>query len=85
MSANIISVTFEINAQRHTDGQFTVPKNVCDLMGLKGGDKVSLVIISPQGSDVFESKLSSGTEIYGPDIAEIVKAGDLIQVTVSRA
>ena len=79
------SVTFQINAQKHKDGQFSVTKNVCDALGLKGGDMVSLVITSPQGRDTFKSKLSSGTEIYGTKIAELVKAGDPIEVEISRA
>lgn len=70
---DVISITFEINAQSHRDGQFTVPKQVCDLLGLKPGEEISS-LIEPMKIPTIK-KLSSGTEIYGSDISNYVKAG----------
>jgi hypothetical protein len=85
MATTIISVTFEVDAQRHKDGQFSVPKNVCDLLRLQDEDYIALVIKSADGVKFKTTKkLSSGKEIYGPEISEHVKAGDRITVTASR-
>ncbi len=84
MTTTIIAVTFEVDAQHHKDGQFTVPKKVCDLLELKSGDEIKVAIKSSSATFEITKKLSSGTEIYGTDISRHVKAGDRIIVTVSR-
>ncbi|MFC2063711.1 hypothetical protein ACFLXB_01265 [Chloroflexota bacterium] len=86
MKPNILSVTFEINAQSHKDGQFTVPNDVCIILGLDNEDMIRLVVETPGGTHLFsgEKKLSSGHEIYGPEINNFVKAGQRIRVHASR-
>lgn len=80
----IISVTFETTAQSHKDGQFSVPQLACDALGLKSGDGIALFIETPLGVLPTVTQLKSGTEIYGKDIAEVVKAGSQIRVIASR-
>lgn len=84
MSVTICSVTYEIDAQSHRGGQFTVPKAVCDILGLQAGDQVALVIKTPKVTFEATKPLSSGTEIYGPEIAEYVEAGTRLRITASR-
>jgi len=79
-----ISVTFETTAQRHSDGQFSVPKRVCSLLELDSEDDIALVLESDSGALCTTKKLASGLEIYGKDIAAIVKAGEAIRVTAMR-
>lgn len=84
MAAKITTVTFEIDAQHHKDGQFSIPKKVCDLLEIQNGGKIALIIKSSSGTKEFIKKLSSGTEIYGADISQCVKAGEKITVTASN-
>jgi hypothetical protein len=84
MPATIVSVTFDIDAQSHKNGQFSVPRRVCDILGLRNRDHIDLVIRSSAGTLETTKRLSSGTEIYGSEIAGHVKAGERIQVTASR-
>lgn len=80
----IISVTFEINAQHHRDGQFSVPKKVCDILGLGNGDDIKLIVATAAGRVEANAKLKSGMEIYDPVFKQYVKSGDLITVTAGR-
>lgn len=75
------SVTFKVKAQRHKDGQFSVPKKICDKLELKGGDKIALTIRSSAGIWRTVATLRSGREIYGTGMAKHVKAGEKIVVT----
>jgi hypothetical protein len=87
MSHEVLSVTFEIDAQSSEAGRFSIPADVCGaLRDLKDGDPVRLVIQTPAGILLFlgEKVLGSGREIYGADIRECVKAGQRIRVHVSR-
>jgi bifunctional DNA-binding transcriptional regulator/antitoxin component of YhaV-PrlF toxin-antitoxin module len=49
MAVNIYAVTFESEAQSHRDGQFSIPKEVCDILGLESGDDIHLHIRTPLG------------------------------------
>ena len=87
MSHRVLSVTFEIDAQSHSDGQFSIPAEVCAILGgLKSGDLVRLVIETPSGTLLFsgEKQLASGREIYGPEMKERIKAGQRVRVFASR-
>ena len=84
MNMTICSVTYEIDAQSHRAGQFSVPKAVCDILNLGPGDAIALVIRTPKVQFEITKPLASGTEIYGPDIAEYVAAGVRLRVTASR-
>jgi hypothetical protein len=82
--SQILSITFEAQAQRHCDGQFSVPTAICEQLHLGSGDDIRLVIASGLGTLEVVKPLSSGLEIYGPDVAAYVKAGDTIRVTAAR-
>ena len=86
MNHQVISVTFEVDAQSHKDGIFSMPTEVCEILGgLNNGDPVALVIQSTNGTLLYsgEKTLASGKEIYGADLKDHVKAGQRIRVTVS--
>lgn len=83
-AATICSVTFEIDAQRHANGQFSVPRAVCRILELRPGERVALTVETPRGSFKVTKALSSGTEIYGQDIVRYVSAGDRLRITASR-
>lgn len=88
MGHQVLSVTFEVDAQSSSDGRFSIPAEVCQLLGsLSTGDTVRLVIQTPSGALLFAGtkQLSSGTEIYGADMAERIKAGQRIRVIASRS
>ena len=83
---NFLSVTFDLDAQFHSDGWFTVPEEVCNILGLDHEEDIHLRIETTSGEVVFDDvkTLKSGTEIYGNDIRQCVQAGQRIRVTASR-
>lgn len=87
MAHQVLSVTFEVNAQSHSNGQFSIPAEVCRILGcLRSGDTIRLMIQTQSGVLLFDGpkQLASGAEIYGPDMAERIRAGQRIRVTASR-
>ncbi len=86
MPLDILSVTFEKEAMSHKNGNFSVPTAVCELLGFKPNDHAYLIISHPNGGHLFSGKwqLKSGYEIYGKEMAERIKAGQRIRVTISR-
>ena len=81
MKPKVISITFEVDAQSHKDGQFTVPKEICDLLAIGNGSNVIVEINDKK----IPTELKSGTEIYGSDFNTLVKAGEKIKVTLMCA
>jgi bifunctional DNA-binding transcriptional regulator/antitoxin component of YhaV-PrlF toxin-antitoxin module len=79
MKAKIISVTFEATAQNYRNGRLTIPKSICELMELNTEDGV---IVQIKGQRI-NSKLKSGTEIYGKEISDLLQAGEIVNVTIS--
>ena len=79
-------MTFEINPQKHNDGQFTIPKQVCDLLKLKPLDEIDLLVRDHNGKRLLIGtfKLKSGTEIYGETVREVIKAGTLLRISASK-
>jgi hypothetical protein len=89
MAHQVLAVTFEVDAQNARDGQFSMPKVVCDILKLKEEDRVRPIFDTPSGEQVSRDKqLKSGLEIYDtkndPDLREFIKAGERITVTASR-
>lgn len=84
MSATVISVTFLTQTQPSSNGRFSVPTKVCDLLDLDSSTPIGLVIESSKGTLVITKTLMSGTEIYGPEIAQHVTNDPTIRVTVYR-
>jgi bifunctional DNA-binding transcriptional regulator/antitoxin component of YhaV-PrlF toxin-antitoxin module len=84
MAANIYAVTFESEAQSHKDGRFSIPKEVCGIIGLESGDEIYLDIRTPLGRLKVCKQLKSGFEIYGADIAQYVKASQPITITAAK-
>jgi hypothetical protein len=85
----ILAVTFEVDAQKNRDGQFTIPNEIRNILGLKYEDNVHLVFeVSPGEQETRIKQSKSGPEIYdieaNPDLRRFVKAGQRIKVTVSR-
>jgi hypothetical protein len=84
MAYEIISVTFDVDAQGHRDNHFTVPKKVCDFLKLEPKAAVTLIIEIPSKTyPPITTKLKSGTEIYGKEIQGIER-NQRIRVTISR-
>lgn len=86
MSSEILSVTFEIDAMSHSDGHFSIPSKVCDLLDLKPNDHAHLIIEHPKGGHLFSGnwQLKSRYEIYGKEMAVLIKTGQRIRVTISN-
>ncbi|HYO49304.1 MAG TPA: hypothetical protein VEW94_05585 [Chloroflexia bacterium] len=84
MASNIYAVTFESEAQSHKDGQFSIPKEVCKILGLTSNDEIYLDIRTPSGRVKVCKQLKSGFEIYGAEIAQYVKASQPITVTAAK-
>ena len=86
MSDEILSVTFEKNAMTHQDGHFSIPTKICKVLGLNYDDAIHLIIHHPKGGLLFAGQwqMKSGYEIYGKEMAERIKAGDRIRVTVAK-
>jgi bifunctional DNA-binding transcriptional regulator/antitoxin component of YhaV-PrlF toxin-antitoxin module len=83
MAYEIISVTFDVDAQTKQSGRFTVPQKICALFGFESGDKVALEIAGHHSKPV-ETELVSGTEIYGLELELGIASGERLRVTISR-
>jgi len=86
MATNVIAVTFEATAQHWRDGQITIPKEICELLGVWQGDTIGIMIIeltSMIQTDVQRVQLKSGNEIYSQSLRRI-PAGSHLILTVSR-
>ena len=79
MKPRVLSVTLELDGQKHKDGRFTVPKEICKLMKIDNGDKVIVEIKGEKNLTI----LASGTEVYGSDFTPLIRAGERIKVTIS--
>jgi hypothetical protein len=67
--------------------RFSVPKSICNSLGVKCENAVSFVVKDAAGSKLFVGVkyLKSGLEIYGGDIRQSgIRAGQRISVTVRR-
>jgi hypothetical protein len=82
MAHRVLSVTFEVDAQKHSAGWFNVPKSVNRLLGIQEDQPVDIEIWSPTGSWHGRRELKSGGEVYGADLQQIVEKGARIRVTV---
>ena len=87
MGSEILSVTFEVDAQSWTDGRFAVPAKVCHALELRYGAPIHLIIESLEGECLFEgdTRMRNGREIFGKGMSKIIEAGQRIRVTASRA
>jgi hypothetical protein len=84
----VVAIVFETKAQEWRDGQFSVPEEVTDLLGLKGSDEIALVVrrLDPSREVLYigVKPLMSGKEIYGAaDIGKCLKRGERILVEAS--
>jgi hypothetical protein len=86
MVYKICAIIFEVTAQKYADGRFSVPVEICNILGVKCNDEVYITIKTLDKSLLYSGvkKLASGREIYGIDIRKTVKKGQRISVTVSR-
>jgi hypothetical protein len=61
----ILAVAFEVDAQKNRDVQLSIPKEICDIHGLREEDDVHLVFEVSSGKQETRIKqLKSGAEIY---------------------
>jgi hypothetical protein len=81
MNEKILSVTFEVVAQRYKNGRFSVPQSVCEILNIRSGDNIIVEI----NNNRFDLKLTSGREVDSSELSQVVKAREKIQVKISRA
>lgn len=80
----VLEVRYEIEAQHGAKPQFSVPKKVCDLLGVGSLDPVWIEVWSAsKGVTRAATILKSGTEIYGDGLEDCCDRGERIHVTVS--
>jgi hypothetical protein len=82
----IVGVTFETKAQEWRDGQFSVPKEVTNILKLQDGDDIALVVRRLEPLELLyigTKALKSGKEIYGAVDLGCLKRGERILVEAS--
>lgn len=79
----IFSVEYEIDAQSWTDGQFSIPTKVAEILDLSNNSTVLIEITSQRGTKNYISQIKSGLEVYG--LKEHISAGEYIRVRVTNA
>ena len=78
-----LSVILNIKSYNNLDGCFDLPATLCNLFDIKIGDEIHLLIENKDGKKYNGKKrLLSRYEIRGDDISEVVKAGEIIKVTI---
>lgn len=85
-------LTFSVTAHQNERGQFSVPRSVerelTSRWGIRsqgfGRDGTPFVcrIVTPREETRLTAVLRSGSEIYGPHIAQVVRSGDALEVTI---
>lgn len=83
MDHKTIEITFVVTAQRHDDGQFSLPKPLARELGLGSGDPIRLTVSSTHGTWTGASNLRSGLEIYGPELRNVVRRGERVRASVA--
>jgi hypothetical protein len=76
---------FEINAQNGQSCQFSIPKEVCDLLGISPQDRIWIGVSSARGVTKSNTKLKSGREIYGDGLKDACNPGERIRGRVTKA
>ncbi len=79
----VLSAEFEIEAQSWRDGQFSIPTEIIDLMGVSKADDLILEITSSKGTRIIRGKIKSGNEIYG-NLFDHISSGELLRVRVIK-
>lgn len=78
-----LSIILNIKAYADRDGCFDIPATLCNLFDIKIDDEIHLIIENKDGLKYNGKKrLHSRYEIRGDDISKIVKAGEIIKVTI---
>jgi hypothetical protein len=88
MGKRILSVRFEVDAQRYKAGRFTMPSEVLTALGLGWEEEIRLSLESPVDGQpsIWEGviKMVSGSEIDLPDLAVHISPGSRIRGVASR-
>ena len=82
----ITPTTYEIDAHNKS-GQFVVPKQVLEALGLTNDDPIHLIIRDPISREIlFEGNKykNSRREVSGPDTKAVSRSKQRIRVTASR-
>ena len=81
--SEIVSITFDVTSHK-VPGHFSVPMAVCRVLGLENDAHIALVIETRSGSFPLLTQMKSGTEVYGHNLEEYVRAHERIRVTAMR-
>jgi hypothetical protein len=77
---------FEINAQKGRSCQFSIPGEVCNILGISPQDGIFIEVSSARGVTQSKlTKLKSGREIYGDGLKDACSPGERIRVRVTKA
>lgn len=78
-----LSIVLNVKTRIDRDGCFSLPANLCNLFDLKPNDEVHLIIENKDGHKFNgKRKLNIHYEICSDDLSIIVKAGEMIKVTI---
>ncbi len=81
--AKAFEVRFEQTAQTATEGRFTIPKAIIDLLGVTESHDLIVEVSSHKGTKSKITSIKSGTEIYGCFSGHF-EPGELLTVRVTR-
>jgi len=75
-------ITYTISAQ--DDGEFSVPKQICDLLNTGSGEMLRVCIRNGNMTLHTEDHLREERKFYGEQFKNFIKQGDELRVTVAR-
>ena len=86
MTIEYLEIKFTTNTQKSSQGRFSVPVKVCELLRLGPGDEIRLMIERANGEILppIIHCLTSGTEVSIPEEIADLESHERITVTVSR-
>jgi hypothetical protein len=83
----LLAVTFRVQAQRNGPGRFTVPADICALLGIDKGADVLVSVTSASGT-YGPSRKTLKSDREPQPVAEMkdwMTAGETVEVTIRRA
>ena len=78
-----LSIVLNVKARTDRDGCFILPANLCNLFNFEPDDEIHLILENKDGYKYNgKMKINSNYEICGNEIESVVKAGQIIKVTI---